>query len=56
MKVTSSVAIDFPKLGWGINAGEEHELPEDKAAQAIILATPEISEVKEKGKREHLSH
>jgi hypothetical protein len=47
MKVTSTKSISFPKLGWGISAGEVRELPEDKEAQARILAEPEISEVRE---------
>jgi hypothetical protein len=46
MKATSTKSISFPKLNWGINAGEVKELPEDKEAQARILAEPEISEVK----------
>ena len=46
MKVTSSKSISFPKLKWGISAGDVRELPEAKAAQTRILAEPEISEVK----------
>ena len=46
MKVTSTKDLSFPKLGFGIRAGEVKELPEDKEAQARILAEPEISEVK----------
>jgi hypothetical protein len=47
MKVTSKKSISFPKLGWGITAGEIRELPEDKEAQERILAEPDIKEVKE---------
>lgn len=50
-KVTSSKSIHFPKFNWGINAGEERELPTTKAAQEAILSHPAISEVK-KGKGE----
>ena len=42
MKVTSSKSISFPKLQWGITAGETKELPEDKEAQNRILAEPDI--------------
>ena len=45
MKVTSKKTISFSKLNWGINKGEERELPEDKEAQEIILAHKAISEV-----------
>jgi len=54
MKATSTISIDFPKLHWGINAGAERELPESPEAQAIILAVPEITKVKEK--KEHLQN
>ena len=47
MKVTSSKDVVFPKLKFGIRAGEVKELPEDKEAQARILAEPEIIKVKE---------
>lgn len=46
MKVISSKSISFPKLKWGINAGDVRELPEGKEAQKRILAEPEISEIK----------
>jgi hypothetical protein len=48
MQVTAKTSVDFPKLGWGINAGDVRELPEDKDAQAVILAEPTISEVQSK--------
>jgi hypothetical protein len=48
MQVTSKISVVFPKLGWGINAGDTRELPEDKDARAIILAHPDIEEVKPK--------
>lgn len=48
MEVTSRESVDFPKLDWGITAGETRELPEDKDAQAVILAHPDIREVKPK--------
>ncbi len=47
-KVTSTKEIDFPELGWGIDANEEKELPESKEAQEIILARPEISKASDK--------
>jgi len=46
MQVTSHKSISFPKLGWGISAGETRDLPEGKEAQQRILAEPEISEVR----------
>lgn len=46
MQVTSTKSISFPKLGWGISAGETRELPNDKSVQARILAEPEITEVR----------
>lgn len=45
MKVKSTKTIYFQKLNWGINAGAERELPEDKTAQEVILKHPAISEV-----------
>ena len=51
MKVTSTRSVDFPKLGWAISAGETRELPEDKAAQKVILAHRNISEAKERKER-----
>jgi hypothetical protein len=55
MQVTATFSVDFPELNWGINAGEVRELPEDKDAQALILAHPDIKEVKPKkeGKKEN---
>jgi hypothetical protein len=47
MKVTSSKSISFPKLKWGITAGEVKELPDDKEAQKRILMEPEITKVKD---------
>jgi len=47
MKVTSTKSISFPKLNWGITAGEVRELPEEKQAQDRILQESEISEVVE---------
>jgi hypothetical protein len=38
MKVTSKRSISFPKLNWGISAGQTKELPEDKEAQKRILS------------------
>ena len=43
MKVTSTKSLHFPKLNWGITAGTVRDLPEDKAAQARILAEPGIT-------------
>lgn len=51
MKVTSTKSISFPKLNWGITAGEERELPEDKEAQERILSEPEISPVEGNNKK-----
>lgn len=47
-KVTSTVSVSFPKLGWGITAGEVRELPEGEEAQARILQEPGITLVDEK--------
>lgn len=44
MKVISNRSVSFPSLGWGINAGEVKELPQDKEAQEAILARPFIQE------------
>ena len=46
MQVTATKSLSFPKLQWGISVGDVRELPEGKAAQARILAEPEISEVR----------
>ena len=57
MKVTSKKAIDFPKLGWAIGAGEEKELPtfktekETKEAQERILQETEVTIVKDKNNK-----
>lgn len=45
MKVTSTKSISFPKLNWGITAGEIKELPEDKEAQERILQEESIKKV-----------
>jgi len=42
-KVISKKSISFPKLGWGITAGVETELPKEKESQERILQEPEIS-------------
>lgn len=44
-KVTSKRTLNFPKLGWGIEKGEEKELPKEKDAQEAVLAHWAISEV-----------
>lgn len=46
-KVTSTKSIRFPKLNWGISAGEIKELPEEKEAQERILQEFEITKVEE---------
>lgn len=46
MLVISKKSMSFPKLNWGITAGEPRELPEDKEAQERILQEPEIVEYK----------
>lgn len=48
MKVTTTKSISFPTLGWGLNAGEERDLPEDPEAAVRIMQEPEIVEVKQK--------
>lgn len=42
-KVISKKSISFPKLGWGISAGEVKDLPEDKEAQERILQEADIT-------------
>lgn len=42
MKAISTKTIDFPSLGWAIEAGVPTDLPDDKDAQAAILAHPDI--------------
>ena len=48
MKVTSTKSISFPKLNWGISAGETKDLPENKEAQDRILQETEITKVESK--------
>jgi hypothetical protein len=45
MKVIATKSVHFPTLNWGINAGQERDLPEDKASQDFILAHNAISKV-----------
>ena len=45
MKVTSRKTINFPKFGFGLKAGEEKELPENKEAQEAILENHYITKV-----------
>lgn len=45
MKVSSKKSVYFPKLNWGINAGETRDLPDGIEAQSIILAHNAISKV-----------
>lgn len=45
MKVTSSAGISFPSFGWGIEAGETKDLPQDKFAQEEILKQHIITKV-----------
>lgn len=40
--VTADRSVDFPSLDWGINAGEQRELPVEEEAQKIILANHHI--------------
>lgn len=47
MRVKSNTSISFPKLGWGISAGEEKDLPKDKSAQDRILSEHGIIQVEE---------
>lgn len=35
MNVTSTATISFPSLGWGIEAGETKELPEEFADEVL---------------------
>lgn len=42
MKVTSTKTISFPKYDWGINRGQERDLPDNKEAQEAILESPYI--------------
>jgi hypothetical protein len=50
MQVTATKSVHFPKLNWGISAGQERELPADKAAQDVILAHGSISRIGAKEK------
>ena len=52
MQVTSSKSIVFPKLNWGISAGEIRDLPKDKASQERILTEDGISVVGKEKKLE----
>lgn len=52
MQVTASISVDFPKLGWGINAGDVRDLPDDADAQKQILAHSAILEVKTEKSRQ----
>jgi hypothetical protein len=47
-KVTSAKDITFPSLDWGISAGTEKELPEEKKIRDRILEEDCISIVGEK--------
>lgn len=47
IKVTSTKSISFPKLKWGISAGETKELPNEKEAQERILQEIEITKVED---------
>lgn len=51
-KVTSTISITFPKLGWAINAGEIKDLPEGKEAQERILSEPEITMITNKSTKD----
>lgn len=48
MQVTSTKSIRFPKINWGISAGETKDLPASKEAQDRILAESEIKIVDQK--------
>lgn len=52
VKVTSTKSISFPKLGWGISAGEVKELPPQKEAQERILQEHEIKAVESESKKQ----
>jgi hypothetical protein len=45
MRVTANKSVHFPALNWGINAGAERDLPDDKTAQEVILAHNAIRKV-----------
>lgn len=53
IKVKSKRTLNFAKLNWSIEKGEEKELPEDKEAQEAILAHWAISEASGKAKTEN---
>jgi hypothetical protein len=55
MLVTSKKSISFPKLHWGISAGEQKELPEDEGARERILQEPEITQVEPETKKSNKS-
>ena len=40
--VISDANVDFPSLGWGINIGDERELPADEHAREAILSNHHI--------------
>lgn len=44
-KALSTQTIEWPKLGFVLEAGVETELPTDKDAQEIILAHPDVKKV-----------
>lgn len=46
VEVTAIHDVDFPELGWGINAGEKRKLPEDKKSQTLILSNSSIRIIK----------
>lgn len=46
VRVTATHDIDFPSIGWGINAGEERTLPQDPKAAALILSNTSIRIIK----------
>jgi hypothetical protein len=48
MQVTAKKSVSFPKLHWGITAGQVRDLPEDKDAQQQILAHNAIVKVEPK--------
>lgn len=46
IRVTSTMTVDFPSLGWGIHEGEERDLPVEVASQNEILSKEFISIIK----------
>lgn len=55
MRVQARKSVHFPKLNWGINAGQQRELPEDKKAQELILSHGAITKVPASKKEEKSS-